>query len=184
MRRAAFVLLGTAVGTSLLVGAKLGKSAPASVEDVAIAGGVAADGPQATPTAAAPTAAKKPTPGGTPTTAAARTTAAGGTTKTTAPNPPAAGLKSGTYTGAGITYEYGTVRVTVTVSGGVVTAASATYPTDKPTSKNINDDAVPKLNSWTVAAKTSANISTVSGATLTSNAYKKSLQSALDKAKA
>jgi uncharacterized protein with FMN-binding domain len=187
MRRAAFAMLGTVVGTSLLVGAKLGTPSPASAGDVAIdtAGGVAADEPQATgtPTAAAAAAPTKPTASGKPT-AAARTTAPATTKKTTGTKPPAPGLKSGTFTGAGYTHEYGTVRVTITISGGVVTAASATYPTDRATSKSINDRAVPKLNSWAVAAKTSANISTVSGATLTSNEYEKSLQSALDKAKA
>lgn len=188
MRRAVFALLGTAIGTSLLVGAKLGTTATGS-DGIVLdpAGGPAGEGPTkaAASTAAAPTASSRPTPAGKPTGTARRTTAPAVTVRTTAATkPPATGLKSGTYTGAGFTHEYGTVRVTITVAGGVVTAASATYPTEKPTSRNINEDAVPKLNSWAVAAKTSANISTVSGATLTSAAYKKSLQSALDKARA
>lgn len=185
MRRAAFALLGTALGTSLLVGAKLGAATTAGGEEIALdtSDSPAEVGPQVM---AAPSASSGSAPAGEPTETAGRTTAPATATRTTATTtrPPVSGLKSGTYTGAGFTYEYGTVRVTITISGGVVTAANATYPTEKPVSKNINEDAVPKLNSWAVAAKTSANISTVSGATLTSAAYKKSLQSALDKARA
>lgn len=192
MRRAALALLGTTIGTSLLVGAKLGTPAPAGAEDVAVdaAGGVAADGPldasadPATLSPSAPTATAGPSskpkttaPTGT------KTTAPAGGTKTAAPKPAATGLKSGTFTGAPSTHRYGTVQVTITVSGGKVTKATATYPTDRSTSAEINNDAVPKLISETLSAQ-SARIATVSGATLTSNAYKISLQSALDKAKA
>jgi uncharacterized protein with FMN-binding domain len=189
MRRAVLAVLGTAVGTSLLVGAKLGTPSSGGAQDVAIdtAGGEAADEPRASgkpapaATAASAKPSAKPPASGRPT---ARTTVPAAATRTTVAKPPATGLKSGTFIGAGYRHEYGTVRVTITISGGAVTAATATYPTDRATSRSINERAVPKLNSWAVAAKTSANISTVSGATLTSDAYEKSLQSALDKAKA
>ncbi|GAB3800636.1 FMN-binding protein [Micromonospora zhanjiangensis] len=147
-------------------------------------------GAPADPAAPAPTgAAGAPDGAAAPTGPAARKTtapAAGGTkTQQAAPKPPAApaGLRSGTYTGSGVSHEYGTVQVTITVAGGVVTKASATFPTDRSTSRSINNGAVPTLNSRAVAAKTSSNIQSVSGATLTSDAYKSSLQSALDKAK-
>lgn len=47
----------------------------------------------------------------------------------------------------------------------------------------INDRAVPVLNSEALTAK-SANVDTVSGATYTSNDYRRSLQSAIDTARA
>lgn len=174
MRRAVFALLGTTIGTSLLIGAKLGHP---TQEDgrvtVDTAGAAAADIPSGEPGAAGAPASGAPAPRATKTTAAAPQ-----------PKPPApTGLKSGTYPGAGYRHQYGTVTVTITVSGGVVTNANATYPSSGQ-SGEINGAAVPKLNSEAVAAKTSASLSTVSGATLTSNAYRLSLQSALDKAKA
>ena len=45
----------------------------------------------------------------------------------------------------------------------------------------INNDAIPKLNAEVMAAQ-NGNIAAVSGATLTSPAYKESLQKALDQA--
>lgn len=167
MRRAVFALLGTTIGTSLLIGAKLGHPTQQDGQvTVDTAGAAAADVPSGQPRASG-----APAAGATPST----------TRKSTSTK--ATGLKSGTYTGAGYQQEYGTVTVTITVSGGVVTRASATAPTGGQSS-DINGSAVPKLNSEAVAAKTSANISTVSGATLTSHAYRLSLQSALDKVKA
>jgi uncharacterized protein with FMN-binding domain len=192
VRRAALALLGTAVGTSLLVGAKLGTPVRNTAGQVTTDPGAGAPGdpsgaPVGDPAAPAPTGSAGPnrTAPSAPAGRSTRPTPAGGTRTQTAPKPPApAGLKSGTYTGNGVSHEYGTVQVTITVSGGVVTKASATYPTDRSTSRSINNGAVPTLNSRAVAAKTSSSISTVSGATLTSDAYKSSLQSALDKAKA
>jgi uncharacterized protein with FMN-binding domain len=185
VRRAALALLGTAVGTSLLVGAKLGTPVRNTAGQATTDPGSGA--PVGDPAAPAPTGSAGPTRTGpsTPVARNTRLTPSGGARTQITPKPPApAGLKSGTYTGSGVSHEYGTVQVTITVSGGVVTKASATYPTDRSTSRSINNGAVPTLNSRAVSAKTSANIQSVSGATLTSDAYKSSLQSALDKAKA
>ncbi|MFB9234138.1 FMN-binding protein [Plantactinospora siamensis] len=191
MRRAVFALLGTTIGTSLLIGAKLGQPSRTDAQvTVDTAGAAAADTPSgapADPSGAAPSggpSAKASAAGkhsSKPTASRSKTPTG---TRTTAAAPKPNGLASGTFTGRGFTHDYGTVQVTITVSGGVVTKASATYPTDRSTSRQINERAVPTLNASAVAAKTSANISTVSGATLTSGAYKSSLQSALDKAKA
>ncbi|MFC7527316.1 FMN-binding protein [Actinoplanes sp. GCM10030250] len=91
-----------------------------------------------------------------------------------------AGLKAGTYKGKAATNPYGTVQVTIKVSGGKVSAADATYPT-KDFSGTINPNAVKKLNEATLAAQ-SADVDAVSGATFTSQSYVESLQAALDKA--
>ncbi|MFE4417806.1 FMN-binding protein [Streptomyces sp. NPDC056817] len=79
--------------------------------------------------------------------------------------------------------QYGDVQVRLTVSGGRITAAEAVQAPQGGVSGQKSELAVPKLNQEAVTAQ-SANIDTVSGATYTSGGYKKSLQSALDKAKA
>jgi uncharacterized protein with FMN-binding domain len=78
---------------------------------------------------------------------------------------------------------YGTITVTVTVTGGKLTdvrGSAALAPQDG-RSARINSRALPTLRSEALAAK-SANIATVSGATLTSVAYKQALQAALNQA--
>jgi uncharacterized protein with FMN-binding domain len=88
-----------------------------------------------------------------------------------------------TVTGAAWPTIYGPVQVRITVSGGKVTAATATeYPTETPRDSQINAFAIPQLNSETVTAG-NAQIDTVSGATYTSQGYIGSLQNALDKVK-
>ncbi|MFF4141838.1 FMN-binding protein [Streptomyces sp. NPDC001698] len=79
--------------------------------------------------------------------------------------------------------QYGDVQVRLTVSDGRITAAEAVQAPQGGLSGQKSELAVPKLNQEAVTAQ-SANIDTVSGATYTSGGYKKSLQSALDKAKA
>jgi uncharacterized protein with FMN-binding domain len=191
VRRAALALLGTAIGTSLLVGAKLGTPTKAAVQDVAIdaAGGVAADEP-ADPTATADATTSAPT-SAPPSKGAAKTTAPGSTKTTrptatpttTAAKPPATGgLRTGTFAGAPSTNEYGTIKVTITVSGGKVTNLTASYPTSPSRTASINSNAIPKLRQEALTAQ-SAKIDTVSGATYTSGSYKISLQSAVDQAK-
>jgi uncharacterized protein with FMN-binding domain len=97
--------------------------------------------------------------------------------------PPAeeeAGPKAGTYKGKAVQNPYGTVQVTIKISGGKISAADATYPT-KDFSGTINPNAVKKLSEATLAAQ-SAQVDAVSGATFTSESYVESLQAALDKA--
>ena len=90
---------------------------------------------------------------------------------------------NGTVTGAVAQTQYGAVQVRLTVSGGKITKAEAVQAPAGGTSTQKTELAVPKLNQAAVAAQ-SADIDTVSGATYTSNGYKQSLQSALDKVKA
>ncbi len=85
------------------------------------------------------------------------------------------------YHGAPVNMRWGTVQVTITVSGRRVTAISATAPTERPRSGQINGRAVPALRSEALRAQ-SARINNVSGATLTSRAFDSSLQYALTKA--
>ncbi|QJT00557.1 FMN-binding protein [Streptomyces asoensis] len=90
---------------------------------------------------------------------------------------------SGTFTGDAAQTQYGAVQVRITVAGGKITKAEAVQAPKGGTSDQKTALAVPKLNAAAVAAG-SADIDTVSSATYTSEGYKKSLQSALDKAKA
>ncbi len=78
--------------------------------------------------------------------------------------------------------QYGPVQVSITVSGGRITAADAVKaPNSDANSRKIAANAVPELNQAAVTAQ-SAQIDAVSGASYTSKGYITSLQSALDKA--
>ncbi|MEU1191134.1 FMN-binding protein, partial [Streptomyces sp. NPDC005859] len=90
---------------------------------------------------------------------------------------------SGTFTGDAVQTQYGAVQVRITVAGGKITKADAVQAPKGGTSDQKTELSVPKLNQEAVAAG-NADIDSVSGATYTSEGYKKSLQSALDKAKA
>lgn len=90
---------------------------------------------------------------------------------------------SGTVTGDAAQTQYGAVQVRLTVSDGKIVQAAAVQAPKGGQSDQVTANAVPKLNQAAIAAQ-SADIDAVSGATYTSAGYKKSLQSALDKAKA
>jgi uncharacterized protein with FMN-binding domain len=72
--------------------------------------------------------------------------------------------------------------VQITVAGGKVTAVDVVeYPNGNGRDQQINARALPVLVSETLKAQ-SAHIDMVSGATVTSDGYVESLQSALDQA--
>jgi uncharacterized protein with FMN-binding domain len=78
--------------------------------------------------------------------------------------------------------EFGPVQVQLNVSGGrIVSATAINYPQESGHDLRINSYAIPVLQQETVSAQ-NAQIDTVSGATVTSNGYRQSLQSALDAA--
>ncbi|MFJ7333499.1 FMN-binding protein [Streptomyces sp. NPDC101110] len=103
--------------------------------------------------------------------------------------PPAAagqapqGGVNGAVTGDAAQTQYGAVQVRLTMNNGKITQAEAVQAPKGGRSDQITASSVPRLNQAVVAAQ-SAEIDAVSGATYTSAGYKKSLQSALDKAKA
>ena len=122
------------------------------------------------------------TNGGTPavTAAAATTTtsAAGGSATQTA----GTSGDATTYPGSTAQTRWGPVQVSITVANGKITGVAVpTYPTGNGKDEEINAYALPILKQETVAAQ-NANIDTVSGATVTSDGYKQSLQAALDAA--
>lgn len=90
--------------------------------------------------------------------------------------------RDGTYTGDIADAFYGNVQVQATIQGGQITNVQfLDYPQDRRTSQRINQIAVPYLRSEAVQVQ-SANVNIISGATLTSEAFAQSLQSALNKA--
>lgn len=119
------------------------------------------------------------TTGTTATTATTATTTSGTTTKTTSGSTT---YKDGTYTGTTVTHRYGSVTVTVTISGGKITNVSAqALDGGDRRSQSIDSQAVPMMKTEVLSAN-SAKVSTISGATYTTTAYITSLQSALAKA--
>jgi uncharacterized protein with FMN-binding domain len=91
--------------------------------------------------------------------------------------------KDGTYTGPTVNVIYGLVQVEAVVQDGKLASVQfLQYPNDRRTSVRINSIAMPYLQTEAVQAQ-SANVNIISGATLTSEGFAMSLQSALDSAK-
>jgi uncharacterized protein with FMN-binding domain len=83
-------------------------------------------------------------------------------------------------TGSVASTQWGPVQVQLTISGGTITAVKVLQqPTGNPHDDQINSYALPVLVQETLDAQ-SADIDMVSGATVTSDGYQQSLQSALD----
>ena len=101
-----------------------------------------------------------------------------------APAPQAAqgATAAGTYTGDSVMTRWGAVQVEITVADGKITAVQAVeYPQNNARDRQINAYALPVLAQEVTQAQ-SAKIDVVSGATVTSDGYIQSLQSALDQA--
>lgn len=212
MKRAILVSTGTLAGLAAVLTYSGGDQVPAMASgpsDTAALGAPPAldaspsDSPSssaspaatsASPSAASPSAAAATTPAAAPTKAAATKAAAAPTkaaaaptkaatpTKSAAPKPTVAPKPAGPkdYLGPVITHKYGKVQVGIRVQGGKITAAwAAVYPTGD--SMPYTDFSIPVLKSQTLKAQ-SARIAGASGATETTQAWKKSLQGALSKA--
>jgi uncharacterized protein with FMN-binding domain len=92
------------------------------------------------------------------------------------------GFRDGAYVGSVVDAYYGDVQVRARISGGRLVAIEALqYPADRRTSRSINAEALPLLESEAISAQ-SARVDIVSGATLTSDAYLRSLKTALAEA--
>ncbi|MFD7286326.1 FMN-binding protein [Streptomyces sp. NPDC059863] len=94
--------------------------------------------------------------------------------------PVAAGSR--TVVGDAVDTQYGPVQVRITMADGRITKSEAVRAPDADArSRSVTADAVPRLDRAAVTAQ-NARIDTVSGASYTSQGYRDSLQSALDKA--
>ena len=92
------------------------------------------------------------------------------------------GMNDGTYVGPVVNAYYGLMQIEAVVQGGRLnTIHVLRYPTDRRTSRYINSQALPMLRDEVLRAQ-SARVDIVSGATLSSEAFIRSLGAALNKA--
>jgi uncharacterized protein with FMN-binding domain len=90
--------------------------------------------------------------------------------------------KDGTYTGSVENAFYGNVQIAAVIKDGQIGAVNfLEYPNENPNSLYINQQAVPQLKQEAIKAQ-SSNVSIVTGATLTSQAFIQSLANALSQA--
>jgi uncharacterized protein with FMN-binding domain len=90
--------------------------------------------------------------------------------------------KNGPYTGSVEDAYYGNLQVQVQISNGSISDVTfLQYPNDNHDSQFINSQAMPILKSEAIQAQ-SANVDIVSGASDSSQAFQKSLQTALQQA--
>ena len=112
-----------------------------------------------------------------------------GSTSTTTPTQtatntitPASQYKDGTYTGSIDNAFYGNVQVSATIQDGKITAVNfLQHPDENPNSIYVNNAAMPYLQQEAIKAQ-SSNVSVVTGATYTSQAFMQSLSNALSQA--
>ena len=164
MKRIVLFAMTTLTVLVLLFGYHTSTSSRAVAGDSSVIAPVVAGGSSGTSTTA-PTTAAPVTAGSA--TAAPTTAAASG---------------SSTVLGDSADTRWGPVQVQITVQDGKITAVTVpVYPDNNGRDQEINATAVPTLVQETLSAQ-SAKIDMVSGATVTSDGYLTSLQSALDKA--
>ncbi len=123
---------------------------------------------------------KSATTSSSPSSASPSTTLAASATKTTVAPPSTASSAKETAIGQQENYGYGQMSVKVTISNNrIVNVAVNSIQALESYSLQLEQQVVPILKSEVLSAQ-SANISSLSGATYTSEAYAYSLQSALD----
>ncbi len=186
MRRIVTLLLSTLTVVVLLFSYHTSTDSGSPSVVAAPSGGAATGATPDTPTPSATTPAPAGADpgtgddGGTVTTPSPSVTPSSSATPSPSATTPSSTTK--TYTGDQVMTRWGPMQVEITVSGGKITAAQAVqYPNGNGRDAEINSYALPVLNQE-VVDRQSAQIDTVSGATVTSDGYLQSLQSALDQA--
>lgn len=168
MLRAVLTLAGTAAGLAALLSFKTHSSAAEAAPAMTPA-------PSQTASATVPVTATSPAAGHSRPAAGASKAAAGGMSQA---------VTARTVTGAAESTPYGPMQVQLTLAGQKITKVDVVQRTNVGSeSDQIDAFSIPKLTSETLAAQ-SAQIDAVSGASYTSSGYIKSLQSALDQARA
>ena len=176
MRRVVVGAMGTLSGLVLLFSyhTSLGGATSAS-------GSTTAAGSEGTTSTPTPTASSSGSSTSTGSSGSTPSTTSGSSSSSSSSSTTSSG-GSGTYTGQSVDTRWGPVQVQITVENGKITAAQAVvYPQENPRDQEINAYAVPQLNSEVVKSQ-SGSIDAVSGATVTSDGYIQSLQSAIDQA--
>jgi uncharacterized protein with FMN-binding domain len=186
MRRIVIALMSTISGLVLLF--SYHTSTNASTLPTALPGNGSGNGSgsndlSGTSSGAASGAAADPSPAAESSPAAGSQHSAGTATKKAAGSTSkSAKAASSTFLGDPVMTRWGIVQVKITVNkASIVSAGVVQVPMDNGHDVEINNYAVPILNQAVISAQ-SANFDGVSGATVTSDGYKQSLQTALDKA--
>jgi uncharacterized protein with FMN-binding domain len=165
VRRIVIWLASTVTVVVLLFGYHTSTNASAT------AGSSSSTSAPAAPTATTPAASGPPRPSSTPSPSSSSSSGSSGSSS---------GTK--TYTGDVTRTRWGPVEVKITVASGTVTKVDVLQsPSGNGRDREINDRALPVLVQETLDAQ-NAKIDMVSGATVTSDGYVGSLQSALDQA--
>ncbi|MGB9113646.1 MAG: FMN-binding protein [Acidimicrobiales bacterium] len=173
MKRAPFVIAGTAAGLGLLLsfhtkpvtvnlGTAIGSSSAKSTSKTAVATGSSSSRSSKSSSSASKTGSS--------------------TTSSSAPSKSSAAGATRSAVGAAVNYNYGVVAVKVTASGSRVTNVTIASLNDGGNFRSVSIDeaAIPTLEQEALSAQ-NANIQGVSGATYTSAGFAQSLQSALKK---
>ena len=168
MKRAPIVIAGTVAG---LVAVLEFHTTPAKLT----LAGQSALAPATAPSAGTTT---QPASGGTKSARRTRHSPAGG--QSTGHGSAGGQSTARTATGQEVNYNYGLLKVKVTVSGGKISKVGIAYLNDagNPRSQFIDQQSIPILEQEALRAQ-SANIQGVSGASYTSAGFQQSLQSAL-----
>lgn len=169
MKRVALAIFGTVAGLVMLLNFKTHTST------ASIPAAVATTGPNTGGTSSGSTPAAS-----TPSASASATSTSGASGTSASKAASSTGTK--TVTGDSVDTQWGPVQVQISVTNGKITAVRAVdYPQNNGRDQEINSYAIPALNQEALTAG-SAQIDSISGATVTSGGYISSLQSAIDKA--
>ena len=172
MRRIVLALMSTVTAVVLLFGYRTSTAHPAAAP-AAVATGSAGTGGSGTASGSSTSAAPAAPQSTSGTGSSSSTSSSSGATSTSTTR---------TVTGQTAQTRWGPVQVQVTVSARKVTAVNVLQvPSGNGRDAEINSQAVPVLQQETLQAQ-NANIDSVSGATVTSDGYITSLQSALNQA--
>jgi uncharacterized protein with FMN-binding domain len=182
MRRAIVVAAGTVIGLIALLDYK--SSGAIGASKVIVGGGqpVSVGSATTATTVPSPTSSTRSSTSSAPGSSPRRS--GGHATTTTSPttSPPTTARGPASFTGADVEYVYGNIDVRITVADDRITAISTPVQTaNDPRSAQINSQAIPILTKEALAAQ-GMHFDVVSGATFTSDAFAKSLESALGQA--
>ena len=167
MRRILLAFMSTVATVVLLFGYRTSNANPATAAPSAVAAGSASSAGSGSSTGSS-TSTTPTAPSSSPSSPSSSSSTATSSTKTV--------------TGQTAQTRWGPVQVQITVSAGKVTAVNVLQvPSGNGRDVEINNQAVPVLKQETLQAQ-NANIDSVSGATVTSDGYITSLQSALNQA--
>jgi uncharacterized protein with FMN-binding domain len=177
MKRAPFVLAGTAAGLGLLLSFH---TKPVTVNLGTATGSSTSKGASGTAVASGSTPSSTSGGSGSKSPSGSSSTSSGSSSTTTDATKASGATRTRSADGAVVNYYYGDISVRVTASGSHITnvAIASLNEGGNFRSVSIDEAAIPTLEQETLAAQ-NAKIQSVSGATYTSAGYTASLQSAL-----